>query len=341
MKVNRFPDRKITSNQNDYLYFSGTSYLGMATNQEFVKLLSKHLQIWGTQYGSSRNANVKLSIFEEFETFFSNYITAESCISVSSGTLAGHIAIKALTNNENVFFHYPKTHPAIIAEGSLPLFVDNVLHPKLSDAQTKHIVITLDAVGSGEVTPTSLSFLDNILKDKHITLLIDESHSIGITGNRGRGVFSSITHPNINRKVFVSSLSKALGLVGGVIASDADFIGSITKSNLFTSSSPASPAYLATFLNAQDIYQKQYDKLAKNLAFLHKHLQPQPEITLDVRYPVIYSDNDCIFTKMLDAGIVITSFKYPTYPKPMNRIVITANHTENDLKTLLNILNND
>ena len=71
MVIDSFPDRVITVKGEEFLYFGGTSYLGMATQNEFLKILSNNIGKWGTSYGSSRNSNVKLSIYKKFESQFS------------------------------------------------------------------------------------------------------------------------------------------------------------------------------------------------------------------------------------------------------------------------------
>lgn len=88
MTVDQFPDRTVEVDGKSFLYFGGTSYLGMATHPEFQKLLCESIQQWGTAYGSSRNSNIQLSIYQEAETLFSSLIGCESALFVSSGTLA-------------------------------------------------------------------------------------------------------------------------------------------------------------------------------------------------------------------------------------------------------------
>ena len=67
MIVNEFPDRKILVDGVEYLYFGGTNYLGMSTNKDFQNILFESIKKWGTAYGSSRNSNIKLSIYETAE----------------------------------------------------------------------------------------------------------------------------------------------------------------------------------------------------------------------------------------------------------------------------------
>lgn len=339
MLVDGFPDRTLTIKGKEHLYFGGTSYLGMATNSAFQKELIQSLQQWGTSYGSSRNANIQLSIYKKFEAYFSKLTKTTSALTVSSGTLAGKLVVESLLEKDTYFFHYPKTHPAILAPNSLPLFIDNELHPIIKNSKVKEIVITADAILSGEVEATNFNFLDTISKEIYITLVIDESHSLGVIGKNGRGISPSIKNLNVHRKIIVSSLGKALGLVGGIIASDTDFIKKIKESTTFISSSGVSPAYLSTFLRAQKIYTRQRQNLEKNLDYISKNLEKKSKYIFNCNYPVIYIDDDGIFEELLKNYVIITCFKYPTYKKPMNRVVITANHTIEDLKKLITILN--
>ena len=42
MEIHKNPESKISINNNDYLYFSGTSYLGVSTNAEYkIKYLQE------------------------------------------------------------------------------------------------------------------------------------------------------------------------------------------------------------------------------------------------------------------------------------------------------------
>ncbi len=341
MIVNSFPDRTIIIEDKEYLYFGGTAYLGLATHAKFQDILFQSIKKWGTFYGSSRSSNIKLAIYNQFEDLFAEQVGAEASLAVSSGTLAGRLVIDFLSKSISSFFHYPKTHPAILARQSLPLFKDGKLHPKLLDDTKEEIVITADAILGLEVQPTSFNFLEQIPSHKKITLVVDESHSLGVIGDNGKGIFNNIPTNNIHQKIMISSLGKALGLSGGIITGNKEFINLLKEESIFVSSSAANPAYLETYINAQSIYKEQQQKLQHNLEYLSIQLESKKGFKFDKNYPVIYCEDDTIYDVLFLKGIVITNFKYPTYKNKMSRIVITANHTLEDLKKLINILNND
>ena len=339
MKVNQFPDRIIEIDNTDYLYFGGTAYLGLPTHPEFQKLLIKNILQWGTAYGSSRSANIQLTAYENGERFLANYIKADATLTVSSGMLAGKLVVEALTPESDLFFHFPDTHTAIKAVNSIPFFIGNELNPRLLDNVTEKITILTDAVPSFHVKPIDLSVLNLIPPNKEITLVIDESHSLGILGSNGCGIYSNIDLPNIKRKIMVSSLGKAFGLTGGVIASDSEFINQMATHDTFVSSAGMNTAFVQTMADAAAIYLQQHQKLKDNLNYVEAHLIKNKAIDFDPNYPLIYPEIEGINEIFTSNKIIVTNFKYPTDTTDLNRIVITANHKKEDLDKIIHILN--
>ena len=339
MKVNQFPDRKIEIENEEYLYFGGTAYLGLPTHPEFQKLLIKNILQWGTAYGSSRSANIQLTAYENGERFLANFIRAEAALTLSSGMLAGKLVIEILTPQTDCFFHFPDTHPAIKVPNSLPVFIGNELNPRLLDNTTERITILTDSVPSFHVQPIDLSILNSISSNKEITLVIDESHSLGILGTNGCGIYSAINLLNIKRKITVASLGKAFGLTGGVIASDSEFIHQIINHDTFVSSAGMNAAFVQTMADSAAIYLQQHKKLKDNLKYIETHLIKKRAIHFDPNYPLIYPVIEGINEIFTANKIIITNFKYPTDTKDLNRIVITANHKKEDLDTIIHILN--
>lgn len=339
MKVNQFPDRIIEIENKEYLYFGGTAYLGLPTHPEFKKLLIKNIMQWGTAYGSSRSANIQLTAYENGERFLANFIKAESALTLSSGMLAGKLVIEALTPETDCFFHFPDTHTAIKSQNSLPFFIGEKINPRLLDSEIEKITVLTDSVPSFRVQPIDLSILNLIPTNKEITLVIDESHSLGILGMNGCGIYSNINLPNVKRKIMVSSLGKAFGLTGGVIASDSGFINLVATHDTFVSSAGMNAAFVQTMSDAENIYLQQHQKLKDNLNYIDTHLSKNEAILFDTDYPLIYPEIEGINDVFTENKIIITNFKYPTDTKDLNRIVITANHTKEDLDTIIHLLN--
>jgi 8-amino-7-oxononanoate synthase len=338
MNVDQFPDRIIEINQEHYLYFGGTAYLGLPTNKAFQDLVIKNILRWGTTYGSSRNANIKLTAYENGEAFLAHHIQAESAVTVSSGMLAGKLVIEQLYKTTDCFFHFSDLHTAIKTPNSLPVFLNNQINPRLLDAKAEKISILTDGVPSHQTKAVDLSLLKEIPNHKEITLLIDESHSLGVLGKNGCGIYSYTDLP-IKRKIMVSSLGKAMGLSGGVIASDVSFINQIKNSDTFISAAGMNPAFVQTLADASGIYRVQHQKLMENLHYLDTKLIKSEHIKFDKTYPLIYLEDENLIEILEANKIIIANFKYQKDTAPINRIVITANHLPEDLDKLINILN--
>lgn len=338
MNVNQFPDRIIEIDQEQYLYFGGTAYLGLPTNKSFQDLVIKNILNWGTTYGSSRTANIKLKAYDEGEKFLAAHIGSKSTVTVSSGMLAGKLVIDLMKKQTDCFFHFNDTHNAIRIENSLPLFVNNKLNERLLDSKREKIAILTDGVPSFETKPVNLSFLKQIPNHKEVTLILDESHSFGILGKNGTGIYASVDFP-LKRKIMVSSLGKAFGLTGGVIASDFDFINEIKEMETFTSAAGMNPAFVQTLSDAAEIYTSQHIKLLDNLKYIDSILIKNNNIKFDKNYPLIYLSSKELVEKLKTEKIIIASFKYTQNAEPLNRIVITANHLKEDLDKLAKVLN--
>lgn len=338
MNVSQFPDRIIEIDKEQYLYFGGTAYLGLPTNKDFQELVIKNIQNWGTTYGSSRSANIKLTAYENGENFLAKHIKAESAVTVSSGMLAGKLVLDELKKQTDSFFHFPNTHPAIQIKDSSPVFLNGSINPRLLDSKTEKITFLADGVSGFQTKAIDLSVLATIPNHKKITLFIDESHSFGVLGENGCGIYSEIKLP-IKRKIMISSLGKAFGLNGGVIASDAAFIHQIKNLDIFISAAGMNPAFVQTLADAADLYKTQHQKLLENLNYIDKKLIKNTTIKFDKNYPLIYLENENLIDILKANKIIIANFKYQENANNLNRIVITANHLREDLDKLVNILN--
>ena len=335
MQLEKVPNTTASLNGKEYLYFSGTSYLGVAALPEFQELVFKAIKKWGVSYGSSRSANIKLSIYQKGETFLANFLQTESAVTLSSGTLAGQFAINTLDTLVDAFYFMPKTHPAILPKNALPVFNDSELHTSLKTLKNKKISIVLDGIAAFETTPFSFGFLKEIDASNTIYILADESHSLGVLGENGNGISNLIQKKAHIKVIITSSLGKAYGINGGVIAGDLCFINLIKKDNLFIGCAGMSPAFLEVFVNAEEIYKNQLLKLKSNMEYVYHQLKDNTAITIDKMYPVFFHSDEQIEQILLNKNILITSFYYATSTKKFNRIVVNANHTKEQLDVLI------
>lgn len=339
MELNEIPNRVLYKDGQEYLYFGGTNYLGITTNPDFQRIICQAVLKWGSSYGSSRMANIRLDIYEKAEKLIARQMETEASLTISSGMLAAKLALEQLQHQNELLFHLPNTHPALLHPSSLPLIHNNKLNQFLFDSTITKIGIVADAIPSLAVTAIDLDILNSIPTNKKITLLLDESHSIGLLGNQGQGVLNQYNYPNVHSKISIASLGKAMGLTGGIIAGPTDFIDNIKQQQNFVGSSGMNPAFLESFVSAQSLYYQQRQELKKKVSYVAERLLANDAYTFSHDYPVIYFDNDQLLELLEENNIIPTSFPYPTASGKLSRIVISAHHWLSDLDRMVKNLN--
>ncbi len=65
--LSQLPGRTAIINNEEYLFFSGYSYLGLGLNKEFTSLVKEGIDKYGVVYPSSRISNTPLDLYTEFE----------------------------------------------------------------------------------------------------------------------------------------------------------------------------------------------------------------------------------------------------------------------------------
>ena len=258
----------------------------MGHQADFRAALSEGIGRYGTVFSASRNNNLQLKIYEEAEDFLAKWTCAEAALTVTSGLLAGQLAINLLknkigTNNEKtVFIYAPSAHPAVWEAPPPYIFKNqgdferNVV-ATVEKEQNAPIVIVSNAVDMLMCQTFDFSWITQLNDNQDITLLIDDSHGIGVTSENGSGIFQKIRHlAKASVKIIViASLAKALGIPGGVILSDETAINSIRQNPLFVGASPIVPAYLFAFLAAQPMYTAARETLKNNIGTFNNALE--------------------------------------------------------------------
>ncbi len=339
--------RSLWHNGNEYLFFSGTSYLGLSSNEEFHTILKEGIDKFGSNHPMSRISNVRFNIFDQFEKQLADDFLSEDCLSLSSGFLAGKLLIEYFTSLNHSIHISPEAHPAIWA--SLSLEENNLTHNDwinkiisiLNIGKRNNNVIFCNSLNSltGEVY--NFDWIDKIDKKINLTLVIDDSHGIGIIGTKGKGVIEGLKkyfHMQNRKFLITASLGKGLGITGGIILGNLALISELRKLTYYTSSSPIIPAYLYAYLNSYDLRDKLFNKLRHNIDYFNKNVECDT-LKFNKLFPVISINNDLIGPLSYKENIILSSFPYPFQNSPLiTRVVVNSTHNKNDLDSLLKFL---
>lgn len=337
------PDRIIQINNVPYLFFSGTAYLCMNHNAAFTRLVEEGMQLYGTNYGSSRSGNFQLPVYEKAELQMAANFQAEAALTVSSGYMAAQLVIRHF-ENDAVFSYAPDCHPALLRSKNdyyTGPFQDWItgLSSFLETHASSQVVLVCNSVDPLRVQLFDFSWMATLPSHPNLTLVVDDSHGVGINGEKRAGIYSTISSYSQINTVVVSSLGKALGLPGGMILGSRDMIKLFRKSPYFTAASPMAPAYLHAYLQGVELYASERNQLAKTIELFSSHLPSNAAIHLAANYPVAYCKNNEMAEFLYERKILISSFSYPTpEDERITRIILNSHHTEPDIEKLLSAI---
>lgn len=330
--------RTVRVDDREFLFFSGYDYLGISHQNEFTELVKEGISRFGWLFPSSRISNTRLSLFEECEILLSEVTGSQDTVLLPSGFAAGQLAT---SRYEKDIHNAPGSHPAITrnisAQSDFSKWSECLLKTANENRPDQTLVFASNSLDPLTATLYDFSFLLDI--DKPVHAILDDSHGIGIIGKNGAGVSSLLPASKTARYTFTYSLSKAIGIPGGAIScskEDADYLRNLPG---YTSVSPLSPAMIYAFIQGQNIYAIQREKLHQNIAHFAELTKHLPGLKYDLRFPVFVLP-DMLNEKVFEnSNIIISAFAYPDPAGPrVKRIVLSAVHTPEDLERLTSVL---
>lgn len=341
--IDSFPGTQVAIGDTSYTYFGGTAYLGLPTQEKFQKLYIKNIKKYGTNYGASRKSNIRFSVYEKAEQLLAKFVGAESAITMSSGYLAGQFLAQELKNKNYEFFYAPNTHSALFLDSNkketnyvaLKLEIERHLVSKKNSIP----VLFLDSIDfSGLNYPDFVAL--KTLPLSEIILVIDDSHGIGIVGENGNGVYNMIKQLKPKNLFVCCSLGKGFGIQAGAIFGNKEDMKWLRNTSFFGGASPATPAAIATLLEAQSLFVLQRSTLKQHLKTFQNTVVNIKNFMTISGHPTFSYENPKLTQTLFEHKILVTNFNYPNEESAvMSRIVLSASHTEKDIAHLVKILN--
>lgn len=321
------PGRTAIVDGKEYLFFSGYSYLGMQHVPEFVELVKEGMDKYGWVFPSSRISNTQLDLFTAFEDKLASITGQEACVCFSSGFLAGRAVMDILKDKS--LSCAPNTHPAICTQKGN--YMD--FH-QWKETITDVSAICLDSVNPLTAVLNDISFLT--VHASPVTCVIDDSHGAGLL-NDGAGIAASLKVNEYVNYIISFSLSKSYGLQGGVVCCSKQIAEQLRMTAQYTASTSIAPAFAFAFLKGQHIYKQQREKLKKNILYFTQLIKNR--FSSDKQLPIFVLPTNTDIEPLEKNNIIISSFAYPDPSgQKINRIVLNALHTEEDLHRLADLL---
>ena len=364
-------DSKVLIEERELKAFCSNDYLGLANHPEIANAWSEGAQKYGVGSGASHLISGHSIAHELLEkrlaAFQSHHIPKASTLFFSTGYLANLTAITGLVrlaSPGNASIYSAKLNHASLIDGVrlasaqtnavVTLFdhtqLDSLIEAIKKDARPFKLIVT-DGVFSMDGDLAPIKELLAIAEQYDALLMVDDAHGFGVLGKQGHGI---LEQKNIcsDRIIYIGTLGKAAGVSGAFICAQDSFIEwLIQKGRPYIYSTATPPAIAHALLKSLEIIETDEGKqrrthLDKLIDIWQKemHFSAWKKISSSTPIqPLILGSNaNALLAAQLldDAGYWIPAIRPPTVPVGSARLRITfsANHSEDDLRALINTL---
>jgi glycine C-acetyltransferase len=343
-----------TFDGKEVINLSSNNYLGLTTHPKLRRAAIDATRKYGVGSGAVRTITGTMKIHMELEEQIARFKKVEACVVFQSGFTANAGTVSAILGKEDLIISDELNHASIIDGCRLSRATIKVFkHKDLADCERvlketenwpgKKLLIT-DGVFSMEGDIADLPKLCDLAERFNCIMMVDDAHSLGVLGNRGRG---TIDHCGVHGRVDiqVGTLSKAIGAIGGYVCGSKDLIDFLyhrARPFLFSTSHP--PSVTATCQAAFELLdseagEKLIKKLWANTKFFKNKLKKlgfktgasETPIT-----PILVGDAGKAFEfsrELFAEGVLAMAIGFPTVPegKARLRTIVTATHKRADL----------
>lgn len=347
---------RIKINDRELINFSSNNYLGLATHPALHQAFSETTRVYGMGAGASQFISGTLRPLIKLEHALAEFLHRDRAILFSSGYMANQAAITALADRATAVFADKQIHASLIDATVLSRakfrrynHMDvGRLQAYLSASQVENKLVLTEGVFSMDGSIAPLPDLAEISHDHDALLIVDDAHGIGVLGNRhGAGVQEYFNMGQDQLPIIIGTFGKAFGLSGAFVAGSATLIETILqkgRSIMYTTA--LMPGIAAAAEAALDIIKTERwraDKLFESVAMFKQAMQRLGAELLPSDAPIqalmTYSNEAALTlsSQLYQSGIYVPAIRTPTVPKNKARIriCITADHSKDDIKTLV------
>ncbi|NLD26013.1 MAG: glycine C-acetyltransferase [Acholeplasmataceae bacterium] len=342
----------IDLNHHQVVNLSSNNYLGLADHPRLKQAAIDATLKYGVGAGSVRTIVGNQDLLEELEKLLAEFKEEEAVTCFQSGLNCNIGTIQALVNKGDLIISDELNHASIIdgirlskADKAVYKHSDmedlrRILEEKRSSYQD--VLIITDGVFSMDGDLALLPEIVGLAKEYNALTYVDDAHGSGVLGRNGRG---TVDHYGLNGEVdfIIGTLSKAIGVIGGYVASKKsvkEWLLHRARPLLFSTALP--PSAIAATIEAVKILMESdayTQKLWNNAKYFKNGLK---EMGFDIGHsatpitPVMIGSEakTMEFSRnLLEAGVFVSGIVYPTVPlgKGRCRAMISACHTKENL----------
>jgi glycine C-acetyltransferase len=341
-------DAEIAMNGRQILNFSSNNYLGLANHPKLIEAAIQATRKLGVGAGAVRTIIGTMGIHEQLEEKLARFKHCEATLVLQSGFTANMAAIPPIMGEGDVIISDALNHASIIdavrlsrgASKDIYAHSDmNALESVLKKHKTaRRKLIVTDGVFSMDGDIAKLPEIVSLAEQYNAIVMVDDAHGSGVLGSHGRG---TVDHFGLHDQVdiVVGTMSKALGSMGGYVASTQAMREiMVNKARPLLFSTPHPPSVVAACLAAIELLESD-DALIQKLWYNTRYFKAgMKSIGLPIESetplcPVIVGTSEKaqkLSQRLFEEGIYGRAIVFPTVAadKARVRIIINACHTQ-------------
>jgi len=337
------------------LNFSSNNYLGLANDHRLIEAAKQAMDHHGIGPAAVRTIAGTMDLHLELEKRLAAFKGVEAAITFQSGFNANLAAIPGLVGKGDMIFSDELNHASII-DGSRLSRAEIVRFAHADPADLRKQIaanagagrrlIISDGVFSmdGDIAP--LPELYAVAQETDSLLYVDDAHGEGVLGRGGRGI---VDHFGLHGKVDVEigTMSKAFGVVGGVVAGSQiiiDWLRQRARPYLFSSAMTVPD--VAACIAAIEIMESSTELVERLWHNAELFKQEMTTLGFDTGHtqtpivPIMLGEAPLAqqFSKRLfEEGVFAMAIGFPTVAqgKARIRVMNSASHSQSDLEQAL------
>ncbi len=339
-------DVKVIKNNRKLICFSSNDYFSLANNF-CVKISAICAALrFGVGSRGSRYVCGNNSLYQKLESKIAKMQNCEDALVFSSGYQTAIGLIPALVGENDLVVADKLIHSCLIdgvklSGAKLMRFAHNdIKHAKqvISDNIKKYqkILIITEEIFSMDGDRGEVRALQELAQEFGAMLMIDSAHSL-------YDVKSASLTPSWPI-IQMGTLSKAVGSLGGYVASDKttiDYLRNFAKSSIYTTALP--PSALSASLTSLKIIEKKNlsKKTLENAEYFCKLMnlpKPQSAIVVIITYDALKTLQ--IANEIQEKGFLVSAIRPPTVESNKSRLRITfsSKHKKCQIEKLARVL---
>ena len=320
LPVNYGPcDNRINLNGKEVVNLSSNNYLGLANHPRVKQAAIDAVIKYGAGAGAVRTIVGNYDLIGKLEDILAEFKHEDAVMCFQSGLNCNIGAIQAIVDRGDLIVSDELNHASIIdgvrlSKADKAIFkhsdmdhLERILQEKCDDYN--NILVITDGVFSMDGDLAKLPKIVELAEKYGAMTYVDDAHGSGVLGKSGRG---TVDHFGLHGRVdfIIGTLSKAIGVVGGYVASKKEtkvWLSHRARPLLFSTALP--PA--ATAAAIESVKMLMVGSEAKTMEFSKA---------------------------LLDAGVYVSGIVFPTVPLGTGRlrVMISASHTREDLDYAIN-----